>query len=192
MRANLSIIVTDSGCSKPVGGKIVAILFMDHSNWDFLVQSVLDDNGFTSFCWQARDTGSDKFRFKALFEGQPEYIIHNQTITVDNTQTIRFQIDTIIGVVCGTQTNCTLQITTLENSPIPNLTLRLVEVDTDSVWCTADNNSSGYATLSWYIPNDYDLGIHQFALVCQDSMEILGVISVTLIVYTSTLLWIYY
>ncbi|MFX1474412.1 MAG: hypothetical protein ACFFCO_02895 [Promethearchaeota archaeon] len=189
---NFSLAVTDSGCSKPVGGKVVAIFVLDQSNWEFVRQVLLDDEGFASFCWQARDTGDDKFRLMALLEGQPEYAITNQTIEIDNTQTIRFHIDTIIEGVRGTQADCTLQITTLDNYPIPNLTLNLVEVGSDSTWCTTETNSSGYATLSWYIPDDYSLGMHQFILVCQDSMEILGIITVTLIVYTSTLLHVYY
>jgi hypothetical protein len=189
---NLSLTVTDSGCAKPVSGKIVGLFVMDHSDWYIIAQLLLDDNGFTSFYWQARDTGNDEFRFRALFEGQPEYPVQEQIITVDNTQTIRFHIDTIIEGIRGTLTNCTLQITTLDNVPIPNLTLYLVEVDTDNTWCTAETNASGHSTLFWYIPNDYNVGIHQFSMVCLDSLEIIGVISITMIVYTFTRVLIYY
>jgi hypothetical protein len=100
-------------------------------------------------------------------------------------------MDTIIAGVLGTQTNCTLQITTLDNVPFPNLSLFLVEINTENTWCTAETDSSGYATLSWYIPIDYDVGIHQFTLVCQDSAEIIGIISITMIVYTFTILELY-
>jgi hypothetical protein len=188
---NLSLTVTDSGCSKPVGGKILVIFVMDHSNWEFFTQVKLDDNGYASFYWQARDIGDTKFRFKAVLEGQPEYSIENQTIEIDNTETIRFHINTTIEGICGTPTDCILQITTLDNVPISNLTLSLVEIDTNNTWCTVETNSSGYATLSLYIPDDYNSGIHQFILVCQDSTEILGKISITLIVYVSTLLRVY-
>jgi hypothetical protein len=186
---NISLTVTDYGCSKPVGGKPVYIYIDDNSGWKIIAQLLLDDNGFTSFCWQAVDDGYEAFTFMAFFEGGPEYSIYNQTITVDNTKNIRFHIaDNVIENICGTQSEYLVQITTLDGVPLPDLTLNLVDLETDSIWCTLETNASGFATLSWYTPIGYDLGIHQFSLVCQDSVEILAVVSITMVVYSTTLL----
>lgn len=189
---NMSLTINDAGCYKPVVGKPVSIFVGNHSVWEFLTELLLDEKGFASFCWQAEDTGDDAFKFMALFDGEPEYIANSQTITVDNTKIIRFHIENIIEGVCGSQTDITLQITTLDYLPIPDLTVCLIELDTDSIWCTSYTNSSGYSTLSWYIHIDYEVGIHQFAVVCKDSAEILGTTSLTMIVYSSTLIHVFY
>lgn len=190
---NISLTVTDSACSKPVNGKTVFIFIKGHSDWIMITQLWLDDKGYTSFCWQAIENGYDSFIFMAYLEGGPEYCVYNQTITVDNTKNIRFHIsDSVVESICGTQSEFLVNITTLDFVPIPNLTLCLVEFKTNIVWCAFETNNSGYATLSWYTPINYDMGIHQFTLVCKDSLEIICIISITMVVYSTTLLRVIY
>jgi hypothetical protein len=168
--------------------KICSIYFLNQSVWNLMTQVALDQNGTAQFFWQAQNVGDQDFQFKMVFHGGPEFETGETETLVINTHEIRFILDSSIQVLRQTTTNYSLQLTTLDYQPLANVNITLIEVSTNSTWATAITNTSGYASLSWFIEDWYELGIHEFYLIAQQGTTVLGVIPIAMIVFDQTIL----
>lgn len=185
----LRVRVVDKGCSKPIAGKQVSVYVSVQTDWALLLCAVLDDNGELMAVWQAQDVGNpQQFCFRAVFQGAPEFGQGEASINVENTRNIRFFSASRVVIVRGRPANCTIQITTLESAPIPDLRVELVEIATNQTWCSATTNASGYAYLVWGTPSGYELGEHRFLIVAANTVGTQGCITVLLATYDSTVL----
>jgi len=185
----LRVRVVDESCSKPIAGKQVSIYVSIQAEWVLLVCANLDNNGELVVAWQAQDVGNpQQFCFRAVFEGTPEFDQGETLIRVENTRNVRFFSPSRVATVRGKPASCTIQITTLELAPIPNLRVELAEIATNQSWSTATTNSSGHACLGWNIPIGYGLGEHGFLIVAANTVGTIGCVSVLLVTYDGTVL----
>jgi len=185
----LHVRVTDRSCSKPIAGKQVSIYVSVQADWVLLACAGLDSNGELMLIWQAQDVGDlQQFCFKAVFQGTPEFDQGETLIQVENTRSVRFFSASRFTMVRGRPANCTIQITTLESAPIPDLRVELVEIGSNQTWCSASTNASGYAYLGWNTPSSYELGEHGFLIVAVNTVGTLGCITILLVTYDGTVL----
>jgi len=168
--------------------KICSLYFLNQSVWNLLAQIALNQNGTARYFWQAQNVGDQDFQFKMIFHGGPEFDTGEIETLVINTHEVRFILDSIIQVLRQTNTNYSLQLTTLDYQPISGVNISLIELSTNSTWSVAITNSSGYASLSWYIDDWYELGIHEFSLIAQQGTSLLAVVPITMIVFDQTIL----
>ncbi|MFX0169304.1 MAG: hypothetical protein ACFE89_08135 [Candidatus Hodarchaeota archaeon] len=171
-----------------IQGKICSIYLYNQSMWNLLAQTALDSNGIAHFLWQAQNVGDQDFQFKMVFQGGPEFKDGETELFITNTHEIRFILDSTIQVLRQTTTEYFLQLTTLDYQPLTNVDIQFVESSTNTTWCTAITNTSGYASLIWFIEAWYDLGFHEFSLTAQQGTLVLGVILITMIVFDQTVL----
>ena len=185
----LHVRVTDRSCSKPIVGKQVSVYVSVQADWVLLACAGLDSNGELMLIWQAQDVGDlQQFCFKAVFQGTPEFDQGETLIQVENTRSVRFFSASRFTMVRGRPANCTIQITTLESAPIPDLRVELVEIGSNQTWCSASTNASGYAYLGWNTPSSYELGEHGFLIVAVNTVGTLGCITILLVTYDGTVL----
>jgi hypothetical protein len=178
----------DKGSLVAIGDKICSIYFFNQSVWNLLTQIALEPNGTAQFFWQAQNVGNQDFQFKMVFHGGPEFENGEIETLVINTHEIRFILDSTIQVLRQTNSNYSIQLTTLDFQPLANVTVRLIELSTNATWSTAITNASGYATLSWFIEDWCDLGVHEFSLIAQQDTTVLGIIPISIIVFDYTVL----
>lgn len=184
----LTLRTTDEATQTSVANKICSIFIFNQSVWNLLSQVMLDPNGTAIFTWQAQNVGDQDFRFKVTFLGAPEYINEEIEHTVTNTHEIRFILDSTIQVVRQSSFNYSIQITTLDFQPLSNISIHLIEILTNTTWCTATTNTSGHVILTWFIDSQYDLGIHEFSLMAQDEFTTIGEVQITMVVFEQTIL----
>ena len=183
-----SVSVRDEGSLTPIFNKICTVYLYNQSSWNLLTQIILDSNGTAQFFWQTQNVGDQDFRFKLVFQGGPEFQDRETELIVTNTHEIRFVLNTTIQTLRQTNTTYLVQLTTLDYQPLVNVNLQFLELPTNATWSTTTTNSSGYAELSWFIEEGYELGIHEFLLIAQEGTIILGTIPVTMIVFDQTIL----
>jgi len=185
----LHVRAVDESCSKPIAAKQVSIYVSVQAEWVLLVCTALDNNGEVRTIWQAQDVGNpQQFCFRAVFQGAPEFDQWETFIQVENTRNIRFFSASRVALVRGKSANCTIQMTTLESTPIPDLRVELVEMATNQTWSSATTNASGYAYLGWNTPGGYELGEHGFLIVAANTAGTLGCITILLVTYDGTVL----
>lgn len=185
----LSVIVFDEGCFKPISGKEISLYVLNFTDWILLDDIMLNNSGFASCVWQAQELdGEDSFIFKIVFHGGPEYDNQEELLVVDNTHNIRFLTNSIINAIRGNSVYLPIQITTLDYIPLSEIKLQLDEVETNETLCIDFTNASGYANLTWGIFSQYELGKHKFRLIAEDVSSVIGTITITLIVYDSTVM----
>jgi hypothetical protein len=185
----LHVRVVDKRCFKPVAEKQVSIYVSVQADWILLVCATLDNNGELMITWQAQDVGNQQqFSFRTVFQGTPEFNQGETSIHVENTRNVRFFSASRVAAVRGKPASCTIQITTLESAPIPDLRVELVEIATNQTWCSVTTDSSGYASLGWNTPSTYELGEHGFLIVAANAAGTLGCITVLLVAYDGTVL----
>jgi len=169
-----------------IGEKICSIYFYNQSVWNLLTQLALEPDGTTQFFWQAQNVGDQDFLFKMVFYGGPEFINGEVEVVVLNTHEVRFILDSTIQLLRQITTEYSVQLTTLDFQPLANVNVSFIEVSTNATWSSAITNASGYASLSWFIEEWYELGIHEFSLIAQQGPTVLGVIPITMIVFDYT------
>lgn len=190
-KIGFTLTVYDYWSRIPVENKICSIFLYNQSTWNLLTQVILDQNGSANFTWLAQNVGDEDFRFKAIFQGTPEFEVNETELIITNTQDTRFILNSTISVTRQSDVVYLLQITTLDYQPLSNVDMQLIEISTNSTWATAITNSSGYAVLMWYIEPDYALGIHKFSLIAHDGVQTLGILPITMIVFEHTILiWV--
>ncbi len=183
-----SLNVVDISSQVPIPDKICSIYFYNQSVWNLLTQVILDQNGWAQFYWQAQNVGNEDYRFKAVFQGSPEFDDAETEVMVTNTHDLRFFCNSTLYIVRPNDVDYTLQLTTLDFQPIINVSVKLVEITSNITWCISFTNTSGYAILSWSIDENFTLGLHEFFLTAQDGLTTLGKIQITMIVYEQTIL----
>ncbi len=175
--------VADISSQKPIQDKICSIYLFNQSTWILLAQITLDQTGCAEFQWQAQNVVNEDFNFKVVFHGYPEFNYAETEVKVTNTRNLRFLCNSTLHVIRPNEVNYVLQLTTLNYQPIFNVSLHLIENATNSTWCTSITNTSGYAVLSWSIDEDFILGPHEFSLIAENDLTILGTIQIIMIVY---------
>ncbi|MFX1318951.1 MAG: hypothetical protein ACFE9D_03520 [Promethearchaeota archaeon] len=183
-----SLIVIDTSSQVPITDKICSVFLYNQSVWNLLRQIALDQNGSAEFYWQAQSMGNQDFRFKVVFQGDPEFNDGEAELTVINTGDIRFICNSTLEIVRPTNVSYLVQLTTLDFQGLFNISLHLVELSSNNTWEIACTNISGYATLSWLIDSTYSLGLHSFHLIAQDGITTLGTIQLTMIIFEQTVL----
>ncbi len=171
-----------------VSNKSCSIYFFNQTDWDLLTQILLSQDEAAQFIWQAQNLGNEDYRFKAIFQGNPEFLEVETELIIQNSGEIRFLLNSTINVVRQTTVDLLLQITDLDYTPLPNLSIHLIEKLSNASLCTAISNTSGYAILTWYIEGDYDLGIHEITVIAQDAFTTIGTIQILIVVYELTVL----
>jgi hypothetical protein len=185
----LCVRAVDKTCSRPLVGKQVSIYIFFQDEWIPLASGALDGNGELMTTWKAQDLGDARpFSFSAILHGVPEFYQVEASISVENTQNLRFFAASRLAIIRGKPANLTIQITTLESMPIPNLGVELVELLTNQTWCSTTTNASGYAYFAWNTPSGYELGEHRFLVTAIGSAGIRGAITVLLATYDGTVL----
>lgn len=185
----LNVRVMDKGCYRPVAGKQVSVYVFVQTDWVLLVCALLDDDGELTTAWRAQDVGNPlQFLFMAVFQGVPEYDQTETSLSVENTGNVRFFAAPTVTIARGKRANFTIQITTLELVPIPNLGVKLVDVFTNQTWCTATTNASGHACLTWNTPSEHELGDYRFLVLAGDAAGTENRITVILAIYDGTVL----
>ncbi len=183
-----SLSINDSISQVPISNKICFVYLYNQSGWALLKQVLLDQNGRGLFSWQAQDLGTQDFRFRVAFQGQPEFDYEEVELTIINTRDIRFICMSTLEIIRPSNVTYIVQLTTLDFQPLFNISISLIETSTNSTWEIAYTNSSGYATLTWFIDSNYYLGPHDFYIMAQDGMIILGTIPLTMIIFEQTIL----
>lgn len=183
-----SLNVFDFSSDVPIPNKICSIYLHNQSTWQQLTQVTLNQYGEATFVWQAQDVGNDNYQFKVIFHGNPEFNDTETEIVVINTHDIRFLCISTLHVVRPNDVLYIVQLTTLDYEPIPNVTIQIIQLPTNSSWSSSITNSSGYAVLTWPINETCILGPHNFLLIAQDGLTTLGTIPITMIVYEQTIL----
>lgn len=171
-----------------VSNKSCSIYLFSQTDWDLLAQIPLSRDEVGQFIWQAPNLGNEDYRFKAIFQGNPEFLEVETELIIQNSGEVRFFLNSAIEVVRQTTVDLLLQITDLDYTPLPNLSIHLIEnLDNASLYTTI-SNASGYVILTWYIERDYDLGIHEMTVIAQDGFTTIGTIRILIIVYEMTVL----
>lgn len=182
----LTVTVIDESSQVPVANKTCSIYLYNQSVWNLLTQLVLDQEGKAKIMWLAQNVGDQDFRFKAILHGEPEFITKETELTITNTREFRIILNSPINIIRQTNISYLIQITDKDYQPLANVNFTLIEQATNSSWSTAVSNTSGYATLTWYLESDYKLGPHEFSLLVQNGSITLGVIEVIMIVFEQT------
>jgi hypothetical protein len=186
-----SLTIIDMSSQVPITDKICSIYLYNQSVWNLLRQVVLDQNGSAEFYWQAQSMGTQDFRFKVVFQGTPEFKNGESELIVINTGDIRFICNSTLEIVRQNNVSYIVQLTALDFQPLYNISLYLIEISSNTTWDIAYTNISGFATLSWYIDENYGLGPHSFHLIAQDGVTTLGTIQLTMIIFEQTILiWV--
>jgi hypothetical protein len=180
--------IRDAISHVPISNKTCSIYLYNQSGWILLHQVLLDQNGSALFSWQAQDLDTQDFHFRVVFQGQPEFDDAEAELTIINTRDIRFICNSTLEIVRPNNVTYLVQLTTLDFQPLFNISISLIEVSTNSTWVIAFTNSSGYATLSWFIDPNYNLGPHAFQIIARDGMITLGTIPLTMIIFEQTVL----
>ncbi len=183
-----SLNVIDESSQLPLSNKTCSIFLNNQSVWNFVTQVILDQNGNAEFSWQAQNIGNQDFRFKATFSGFPEFANNEKELTITNTHEIRIHANSTIYGIRQTQIHYMMQITTVDYQPIANVTVQVIQLSTNTTWCTTLTNNSGFATLTWYHNLSLTLGIHELQIVIQNSAETLSIVTITLILFEQTIL----
>ena len=182
----LTVNVLDENSQEPVANKTCSIYLFNQSVWNLLTQLILDQEGTAKISWLAQNVGDQDFRFKAVFHGEPEFITKETELTITNTREFRIILNSTIDIIRQTNIFYPIQITDKNHQPLTNVNFTLIEQATNSSWSTAVSNTSGYATLTWYLASDYALGPHEFSLLIQNGSITFGVIEVIMIVFEQT------
>ncbi|MFW9935963.1 MAG: hypothetical protein ACFFDU_10755 [Candidatus Thorarchaeota archaeon] len=183
-----SLQLVDYSSHVPISDRICSIYLYNQSTWNLLAQVIVDENGFTVYQWHAQNVGNEDFRFKVVFQGSPEFSYSETESIVTNTHDLRFMCNTTVAVIRPNDVNFILKLTNLEYQPLFNVSVSLVEDSSNSTWCTALTNSSGYVTLSWLIDENFILGPHDLLIIAKDGTTTLGTIQIIMIVYEQTVL----
>ncbi len=185
----LSASILDSTSSKPVIGKSATIFVLNHSQWLPVAQLITDQNGSIQTIWKAHETGSDdKFIFKVTLEGSPEFIIAEEFLNITNTGTRYVLYNPVSNFIRGQIANYSIQITTIDNMPLSNLTVILIETLPNITHATAITDFMGIANLSWLIEMSYDLGEYDFYLIIIENSNIIARIDITIVVFDTTII----
>jgi 5-hydroxyisourate hydrolase-like protein (transthyretin family) len=185
----LSATILDSKSSKPVIGKSVTIFVLNHSQWLSLAQLITDQNGIIQTVWQAFETGSDdKFIFKVTLHGSPEFLIADEFLNITNTGYRNVLYDSISNFIRGQIANYSIRITTIDDAPLSNLTVILIETLPNITHATAITDSMGFANLSWLIDISYDLGEYDFHLVIIEDFNVIAIIDISIVVFDTTVI----
>jgi len=183
-----SLSINDAISQVPISNKICFVYLYNQSGWILLRQVLLDQNGCGLFSWQAQDIGTQDFRFRVVFQGQPEFDYEEVELTIINTRDIRFICMSTLEIIRPSNVTYIVKLTTSDFQPLFNISISLIEISTNGTWEIAYTNSSGYATLTWFIDSNYYLGPHAFQIIAQDDMIILGTIPLTMIIFEQTIL----
>lgn len=183
-----SLQLVDHSSQVPISDRICSIYLYNQSIWNLLAQVIVDENGSAVYQWQAQNVGNEDFRFKVVFQGSPEFSYSETESIVTNTHDLRFLCNTTVSVIRPNDVDFLLKLTNLEYQPLFNVSVDLVESSSNSTWCTAFTNSSGYVTLSWLIDEDFILGPHELFIIAEDGTTTLGTIQIIMIVYEQTVL----
>jgi hypothetical protein len=184
----LTLKAVDFTSQFPIPSKTCSIYLYNQSAWNLLAQVQLDQEGMAQFQWQTQNVGDNDFLFKAIFQGPPEYNITTTEVNVTNTHDIRFIGDSTIHHIRPDHVEYILQLTTLDFQPISNITVSLIECESNSTWCVSITNSSGYATLEWDIAIDFPLGPHEFLLIVEQDTTLLETIQIIVLIFEQTVL----